>query len=225
MTSIFNNKESFEAAKEMATFLATSSMVPVQFKGSDNLANVMLAIELANSLQVSPIMVMSNLQTVEGKLGFSSRFIISLLKQRHNNLEFIYSKDRKECMCIAGELQGEAITIDRAKAEGWYDTNKSWQTMPEVMLMYRAACLFQKLHEPDLTVGLVSAEELTDVSDRVKQPIQSAEELREARNSSQIISVEIPVKNEAKKEVSKELAKDPGKKVQELKDNADDCPF
>lgn len=224
MTSIFNNKDSFDAAKEMATFLASSSMVPNQFKGSDNLANVMLAIELANSLQVSPIMVMGNLQTVEGKLGFSSRFIISLLKQRHSNLEFIYSKDRKECMCIAGELQGEAITIDRAKAEGWYDTNKSWQTMPEVMLMYRAACLFQKLHEPDLTVGLVSAEELTDVSDRVKQPIQSAEELRETRNSSQIISVEIPMKNEVKKEVSKEMAKDPEKKV-ESKDNDDDCPF
>lgn len=224
MISIFNNKESFEAAKEMATFLASSSMVPGQFKGSENLANVMLAIELANSLQVSPIMVMSNLQTVEGKLGFSSRFIISLLKQRHNNLEFIYSKDRKECMCIAGELQGEAITIERAKAEGWYDTNKSWQTMPEVMLMYRAACLFQKLHETDLTVGLVSAEELTDVSDRVKQPIQSAEELREARNSSQIISVEIPVKNKVRKEAPKEMAKDPEKKV-EPKDNDDDCPF
>lgn len=224
MTSIFNNKESFEAAKEMATFLASSSMVPGQFKGSENLANVMLAIELANSLQVSPIMVMGNLQTVEGKLGFSSRFIISLLKQRHNNLEFIYSKDRKECMCIAGELQGEAITIDRAKAEGWYDTNKSWQTMPEVMLMYRAACLFQKLHEPDLTVGLVSAEELTDVSDRVKQPIQSAEELRETRNSSQIISVEIPEKNKVRKEAPKEMAKDPGKKV-EPKDSDDDCPF
>lgn len=220
MTSIFNNKESFEYAKEMATFLASSSMVPTQFKGSDNLANVMLAIELSNSLQVSPIMVMSNLQTVEGKLGFSSRFIISLLKQRHSNLEFIYSKDRKECMCIAGELQGEAITIDRAKAEGWFDANKSWQTMPEVMLMYRAACLFQKLHEPDLTVGLVSAEELTDVSDKVKSiqviPTNDPKE-------PEIKLVDIPVEKEAPKEPVKI---NPEKKIeQSTKNNDDDCPF
>lgn len=223
MTSIFQSKESFESAKEMAMFLASSSMVPAQFKGSDNLANVMLAIELANSLQVSPIMVMSNLQTVEGKLGFSSRFIISLLKQRHSNLEFIYSKDRKECMCIAGELQGEAITIDRAKAEGWYDANKSWQTMPEVMLMYRAACLFQKLHEPDLTVGLVSAEELTDVSDIIKPtPIAQPKEVKEP----EIKLVDIPVKNEVKKEAPKEPSKiNPEKKVEQPKCNADDCPF
>lgn len=219
MTSIFNNKDSFDAAKEMATFLASSSMVPAQFRGHENLANVMLAIELANSLQVSPIMVMSNLQTVEGKLGFSSRFIISLLKQRHNNLEFIYSKDRKECMCIADELQGEAITIERAKAEGWYDTNKSWQTMPEVMLMYRAACLFQKLHEPDLTVGLVSAEELTDVSDRVK-PV-SAVQPKEIKEP-EIRLIDIPVGKAIKATIS---AKTSENKVEQSKDNADDCPF
>lgn len=223
MTSIFHNKESFEAAKEMATFLASSSMVPAQFKGHENLANVMLAIELANSLQVSPIMVMNNLQTVEGKLGFSSRFIISLLKQRHGHLEFIYSKDRKECMCIAGELQGEAITIDRAKAEGWYDTNKSWQTMPEVMLMYRAACLFQKLHEPDLTVGLVSAEELTDASDRVKPiPIMQPKEFKEP----EIKLIDIPVEKEPKKEASKEpVLNNPEKAIEQPNNNADECPF
>lgn len=126
-------------------------------------------------------------------------------------------------MCVSGELQGEAITIDRAKAEGWYDANKSWQTMPEVMLMYRAACLFQKLHEPDLTVGLVSAEELTDVSDRIKPiPVIPTKEPKEP----EIKLVDIPVEKEAKKEAPKEQVKiNPEKKVEQPKDNADDCPF
>ncbi|MEJ1390292.1 MAG: hypothetical protein RPU34_05250, partial [Candidatus Sedimenticola sp. (ex Thyasira tokunagai)] len=58
------------------------------------------------------------------------------------------------------------VTIAMAKAEGWYSKNGSkWQTMPEVMLGYRAASFFGKRYAPDILMGMQTAEELNDIID------------------------------------------------------------
>lgn len=61
-------------------------------------------------------------------------------------------------------LESPMITIDMAVAEGWLTKNGSkWQTMPEVMLRYRAAAFFGKLYAPELLMGLQTAEEAHDI--------------------------------------------------------------
>ena len=60
-------------------------------------------------------------------------------------------------------LESPPVTIELAVKEGWYTKNGSkWQTMPEVMLRYRAASFFGKLYSPELLMGLQTAEELHD---------------------------------------------------------------
>jgi hypothetical protein len=52
-----------------------------------------------------------------------------------------------------------------AKAEGWSTKNGSkWLTMPELMLRYRAAAFFARLYAPDITLGMMTAEEVVDIA-------------------------------------------------------------
>lgn len=63
------------------------------------------------------------------------------------------------------KLTGPEITMDMAVAEGWYGKNGSkWQTMPDVMLRYRAASFFGRLYAPELFMGLQTAEEVRDAT-------------------------------------------------------------
>lgn len=56
------------------------------------------------------------------------------------------------------------MTIEMAVREGWFTKSGSkWQTMPEVMLRYRAAAFFGKLYAPELLMGLRTAEEEQDL--------------------------------------------------------------
>lgn len=61
-------------------------------------------------------------------------------------------------------IVGPRVSMALAKAEGWFDKNGSkWQTMPEIMLRYRAACFFKNFYCPDVMMGIKSVEEERDV--------------------------------------------------------------
>lgn len=63
-------------------------------------------------------------------------------------------------------LNGPTISIQMAIEEGWLTKNGSkWQTMPEVMLRYRAASMLGRLYAPELLMGLQSQEEVEDFID------------------------------------------------------------
>ena len=76
----------------------------------------------------------------------------------------------KECIAwaiekVTGErIESPPVSIGMAVAEGWYGKNGSkWQTMPEVMLRYRAASFFGKMYVPERLMGLPSAEEAQEI--------------------------------------------------------------
>lgn len=63
------------------------------------------------------------------------------------------------------KIEGPTVSMETAVEEGWYGKNGSkWQTMPEVMLRYRAASFFGKLYAPELLMGLQTAEEVRDAT-------------------------------------------------------------
>lgn len=78
-------------------------------------------------------------------------------------------------------LDGPTVSIQMALDEGWLTKNGSkWQTMPEIMLRYRAASLFGRLYAPELLMGLQTVEEARDVieprdDDIVLSPVHVAE--------------------------------------------------
>lgn len=172
----FANSESYALAKRVGTMYSESTIVPEAYR--KNIANCMIANDIANRLGMPAIMVMQNLHIVMGRPSWSSPFLIAMTNnsRRFTPLRFKFvgeeGKDSFGCECYAtdkesGEvLVGSPVTIGMAKAEGWYTKNGSkWPTMPKQMLMYRSAAFFVRIYAPDLSCGLHTVEEESDIID------------------------------------------------------------
>lgn len=62
-------------------------------------------------------------------------------------------------------IDGPTVSVQMAIDEGWLTKNGSkWQTMPEMMLRYRAASFFGRLYAPELLMGLYTQEEAEDIA-------------------------------------------------------------
>lgn len=176
----FADLQGFELMQRAAKALAASTLVPKDFQS--NLPNCLIALEMAQRIGASPLMVMQNLYIVHGRPGWSAKFLIASFNQcgRFSSLRFEWTgergKDTWGCKAWAIEkannerIEGPSITIALAKSEGWYERGGSkWKTIPELMLMYRAAAWMVNTHAPEISMGLNTAEELGDVYDASMQ--------------------------------------------------------
>jgi len=171
---IFMNIQAFEAAQRMIRPLSESDLVPVTFQKRP--ANCLIALETAQRIGASPMMVMQNLYIVHGKPAWSSTFLIACINASRKFTPLRYrmtgEKGTDSYGCIAwaidrdGEkLESPEVTIGMAKAEGWYGkTGSKWKTMPELMLRYRAATFFARTYVPELTMGIQTQDEIIDVT-------------------------------------------------------------
>ena len=171
--NFFADVQSFEMGQRMCHLLSSSSLVPVQYQG--NIANTMIALEMANRTGASPFMVMQNLYVVHGKPAWSAQFIIAVINAcgRFGPLHYDTKGEGDDMRCRAwaiekatGErLEGPEVSIKMAKADGWFGKPGSkWQSMPEVMLGYRAATFFGRRYAPDILMGMQTEDEVLDVA-------------------------------------------------------------
>ena len=107
------------------------------------------------------------------KPSWSSSFIIAAINncKRFSPLRFKQAGagDSLTCQAWANDLQtgdvltGPTITMEMAKKEGWVSKSGSkWQTMPELMIMYRSAAFFGRLYAPDILMGMHTVDEVND---------------------------------------------------------------
>lgn len=169
---IFGTEDNFIMAMQMAKALAESTIVPQSYQ--KNASNCLIAIEQAQRLKVSPMMVMQNLYVIQGRPSWSSSFLIAAINNSHiydTELQFEETKDKTgnpySCLAYAlkngRRVEGMEITMEMAKAEGWLNKNGSkWKTMPQLMLRYRAASFFARLNCPEITLGLYTKDEIID---------------------------------------------------------------
>lgn len=166
----FNSQGSWELANRIGKAFAASSLVPQQYQG--NVANCIVALEMANRMGASPLMVMQNLYIVHGNPGWSSKFLVACFNQcgRFSALRYEWSADRTACRAWAVEratgerIDGPQVSLTMAKDEGWSTKSGSkWKTMPELMLMYRAAAFLIRTYAPEISMGLQTDDEIIDV--------------------------------------------------------------
>lgn len=182
----------FEHAQRVAKMLASSDLVPASYK--NNIQNTMIAMEMANRIGASPLMVMQNLSVIQGKPSWSSSFIIASINnsKRFTRLNFKLEGvgDNYGCTAHANDiktgeyLEGPKVDWNMVKGEGWLGkAGSKWKTMPELMFRYRAAAFFGRLYTPDILMGMQTVEEVVDVTQ---------EAIAERINNSKVVN-EIPV--------------------------------
>lgn len=63
-------------------------------------------------------------------------------------------------------LESAPVSIQLAIEERWYTKeNSKWQTMPRLMLQYRAASMWTNAFAPELLMGMHTKEEILDITD------------------------------------------------------------
>jgi len=198
--------QAFETIQRKAKLYTASELVPKIYQGNtpSALANAVIALNLAHRIGADELMVMQNLYVIQGRPSWSSTFIISALNScgKFSPIRFKMTDTGQiqhggkaiknlECRAIAtdnatGEsLEGPPVSIAMAIAEGWHDKNGSkWQTMPELMLRYRAAAFFGRLYAPEILNGLRTVEEINDIDMRDVTPRAPEEVVKPAANAA-----------------------------------------
>jgi hypothetical protein len=208
---VFSGIAAFEAAQRMAQCLCSSTMVPPEYRGQQGLANSLIALEIAGRMGLSPLVVMQNMTPIHGRPSWSSSFLIATVNAsgRFSPLRFQFDDEENPSWCYAeasdratGEtLKGEKVSVAMAKREGWWsrkdrngnETSK-WQSMTGQMLRYRAASFWVRVYCPEMSLGLMSQEEMLDAAApaSVVQAV-TVQEVSPSRPSSAIGAVPQPL--------------------------------
>lgn len=174
-----NNLTSFSQNWNMAVQLSKSDIIPDNYKNKPQ--NVVIAIGLANQMQLDPFTVMQNLAIIKGKTSWSGSFCKTLIERtgKYKNLELNYvgekGKDSYGCYLSAVRvsdgkiINGPTVTMQMAKAEKW-TSNSKWLTLTDLMLAYRCQSFFCRLYVPEAMNGIYTSEEVEEVSTQRQQP-------------------------------------------------------
>lgn len=181
----------FDVIARKANMLAATTIIPDAYK--NNPGNCAIAVEMSERMNCNPLMVMQNLYIVHGQPSFSSKFLIAAINAtgRFSPLDYEWKGEERaknwSCRATAKrlvdgkELHGAWVSMEMAFKEGWATKNGSkWQTMPELMLMYRAAAFFQRVYAPEVSMGFISTEEVEDTYGGKAQKTQGITDFVEA---------------------------------------------
>lgn len=172
--TMWNDVKLMNYSYRTAKMLCSSALVPDTYRNSPE--NCLVAIDLANRLGLSPLMVMQNLYVVKGKPSWSGSFCAAAVNGsgRFTPLEYVFVGEPGTSFhgCYARAIRrsngsvciSDTITLQMAKSEGWLNKPGSkWQTMPVQMMQYRAAAFFARVHCPDILLGIPTYEEVQDI--------------------------------------------------------------
>lgn len=224
LTPIGQQVKQFEMQQRMARMYSESDIVPDTYKGK--MGNCVIAIDMAQRMGANPLMIMQNLAVIKGNPSFSAKFLIACVNASGRYYSLRYEWKGKPgtnewgCRCYTYEkddikkeyrIEGSWIDIQMAKDEGWYDKNQSkWKSMPQQMLIYRAAAFWQRAYCPEISMGFISTEEAEDLVEDVpfEEVITNAEkDVNEAANAS---SIGFEPQNEEKPKQQQEQPAGPG---------------
>ena len=219
----FWSADGFALIQRMAKMFSSSTLVPAQYQGADNLSNCVVALNMAKRMDADPLMVMQNLYVVYGNPSWSSKFLIAMFNQCGRYTSIKYRETGKKGADSQGVIayttekatgeviEGPEVTIGIAKAEGWFGKNGSkWKTMPDQMLRYRAAAWMIRTTAPELSMGLQTQEEIIDITPAADPIEQARNEIYSKANQETFEAVpeelppaapavKVPVKQEAPK--------------------------
>ena len=184
--TVWTDKKQFDQLLRAANMLSQTSIIPATYQGKPQ--DCFVAIEMANRMGVSPMVVMQNMYVVKGKPSWAGQACTMLINScgKFKDVKHIYTgekgKPNRGCYVTAtrisdgSQVDGVEVTMQMAQSEGW-TSNSKWRNMPELMLAYRASAFFARVYCPEAMMGVQTAEEVYDAD---STPINAATSLTAA---------------------------------------------
>ena len=183
----------FELEQRKAKAFVATDFFPAHLRKGDKEATIgaaIIVLDLAQRMNLGALEVAQSIYIIHGKPSFETKFLVArlnssgLLKGRLNT---ILSPDGQSAHCEAVDaqtgqlLRGTTITMDMARREGWLSKNGSkWQTMPELMMKYRAQSFFINEFFPEVKYGLKTSDEAEDINEIKEMPkVEQTQNLNE----------------------------------------------
>ena len=206
----------FELEQRKAKAFVATDFFPTHLRKGNETANIgtaIIVLDLAQRMNIGALEVAQSIYIIHGKPSFETKFLVARLNSSgllKGRLQTIVSPDSKSAYCEAIDaqtgrlLKGTTITMEMARREGWLSKNGSkWQTMPELMMKYRAQSFFINEFFPEVKYGLKTSDEAEDIAifepnEQPKTPPKT--NLNELLNSSEKPNSSVSAKNSQTKE-------------------------
>lgn len=168
--SVYSDVTLYNEFFKMAQGLAKSDIVPENYRNKPE--SCLVAIDVARQIGArSPLFVMQNLYVVKGKPAWSGQYCDALVRANYTDVKSPITGTGMDRGCqVTGYdkngnfCEGVRVTIKMAHDEGWYNkTGSKWQTMPDLMLQYRAFAFFARVHCPEKLLGIHDEYENVDM--------------------------------------------------------------
>ncbi|WP_107770850.1 hypothetical protein [Campylobacter concisus] len=201
----------FELEQRKAKAFVATDFFPTHLRKGNETANIGTAIivfDLAQRMNIGALEVAQSIYIIHGKPSFETKFLVARLNSSgllKGRLQTIVSPDGNSAHCEAIDaqtgqlLKGTTITMEMARREGWLSKNGSkWQTMPELMMKYRAQSFFINEFFPEVKYGLKTSDEVGDIvtfepNEQSKTPPKAG--LNELLSSSEKLNSSVGAKN------------------------------
>lgn len=166
----------FELEQRKAKAFVATDFFPTHLRKGNETANIgtaIIVLDLAQRMNIGALEVAQSIYIIHGKPSFETKFLVARLNSSgllKGRLQTIVSPDGNSAHCEAIDaqtgqlLKGTTITMEMARREGWLSKNGSkWQTMPELMMKYRAQSFFINEFFPEVKYGLKTSDEVEDI--------------------------------------------------------------
>lgn len=119
LSSIGQEIKRFELEQRQAMMYATSTIVPMAYRGKEKLGNIIISMDMAKRLNANLLMVMQNLNVIQGNPSWSAKFLIATVNNcgRFNPIQYKFIEGD-----YIGQIQYNAVVWDEAAHRNTYKT-------------------------------------------------------------------------------------------------------
>lgn len=163
---------SLTEAKEFATLISKSDMVPKDYK--EKPSNVLVAIQMGMELGLPPMQALQNIAVINGRPAVWGDAMLALVRSNAACdwvKETITGDGDKMVATCSIQRRGDpepttrTFTVDDAKKAGLWSKEGPWKNYPKRMLQMRARSWACRDAFPDALRGIGMVEEVQDIRD------------------------------------------------------------
>lgn len=164
-----NLPEKIQSEMQLAKTLATSNLVPKDFRGQP--ANILLAINLGTALGIEPAVALTEIKVIDGTPSLSAHLQAALVRRAGHKLRIERAEGQATAIVIRKDDPGHehraTWTMERAKQAGLAGRG-AWKAYPEAMLVNRAITEVVRFAAADVLMGVAYDPEELQVDDEPK---------------------------------------------------------
>lgn len=161
-------------------YLGEMMVASGRFQTVKDKAQAIVQILAGQELGYSPLVAMTKIHIIEGKISISAELMAAMIK-RSSYYDYKVIKHTKQECSIQFYHNGEngylsTFTIDDAKAAGVFKPGSGWMKFPRAMLFSRALSQGARIECPHLLNGIYTSEELGAIIDETGNTISIPDE-------------------------------------------------